>query len=92
MASKKKTVLLSFDDDMLIDVRKVLFTNGITIQQFVTCVFHKLSLQDPSALNILNETIRFSQESMDNQEKEGFKKMDPRTLYEMFERNDFEKE
>lgn len=91
-SGKKKTVLLSFDDEMLIDVRKILFARGVTIQQFVTCAFHKLTLLDPNAVALLDETVRFAQEKMSVEDKEEITKIDPRSLYELFERDDFNKE
>lgn len=91
-SGKKKTVLLSFDDEMLIDARKVLFSRGVTIQQFVTCAFHKLTLQDPNAVAVLDETVRFAQERMTAEDKEQITKIDPRSLYELFERDDTNKE
>lgn len=90
MSSSKKTVLLSFDDDLLLDVRKVLFRNNISFQQYITFVIHKLVLEDGSAKDLLNRAVEFNQEAISAEDKEKILKISPANLYSMFEKQDEE--
>lgn len=89
---KKKTVLLSFDDELLIDARKVLFKHNMTLQQYFTFVIHKLVLEDMSAKDLLGRAVKFHEESLESEEKEKVLKINTNNLYSLFERQDQEEE
>lgn len=89
---KKKTVLLSFDDELLIDARKVLFKHNMTLQQYFTFVIHKLVLEDLSAKDLLGRAVKFHEESLESEEKEKVLKINTNNLYSLFERQDQEEE
>lgn len=84
----KKTVLMSFDDELLLDARKALFRKNISLQQYVTYVLHRLVLADEAATNLLDKAVRFNEEVIAQGVKEEVVKIDPQTLYAMFERDD----
>lgn len=84
----KKAILLSFDDELLLDARKSLFRKNVSIQQFVTHVFHRLSMADASAIDLLDQASKYNEEILAKEDREAISKIDPRTLYEMFERED----
>lgn len=83
-----KSILLSFDKDTLIDVKKILFKNNISIQQFVSHVFHLLILSDNNAIKILEETIKQNEKELDKVKMDEIMKISPTALYEMFEREE----
>jgi hypothetical protein len=84
----KKTVLFSFDDELLLDSRKALFRKKVSLQQFVTFVFHRLTLADESAVNLLNGAAEYNEEVLSQEDKDEISKIDPRALYDLFERED----
>jgi hypothetical protein len=90
---KKKNVLFSFDDDLLLDARKVLFANNMTLQQYITFVMHKLTMEDESAKDLLTKAVKFHEESLivSKEGKEDLLKINPNNLYSFFERQEKEK-
>lgn len=86
----KKTVLLSFDDELLLDARKALFRKNISLQQYVTYVLHRLVLADDAATDLLERAVRFNEEVIANGDKDEIVKIDAQTLYAMFEREEKE--
>ena len=88
---KKKSVLLSFDDELLIDARKVLFKHNMTLQQYFTFVVHKLTLEDPSAKDLLGRAVKFHEDSLESVEKDKILNINANNLYSLFERQDQEK-
>lgn len=88
----KKNVLLSFDDDLLIDARKVLFKNNMTLQQYFTFVIHRLVLADPSAADLLSKAVAFNEQSLGSEEKGKLLKISAGNLYSLFEKQEQEGE
>lgn len=84
----KKAILLSFDDELLLDVRKELFRKKVSVQQFVTYVFHRLVMVDDCAQKLLEGAVNYNIEALSEEEKEEISKIDPRALYDLFERED----
>lgn len=85
---QNKAVLLSFDNELLLDARKALFRKNVSLQQFVAFVLHRLVLADEGAVDLLNRAVIFNEEMLTKEDREKIAKIDPRTLYEMFERED----
>lgn len=85
MSNSTKKILLAFDEQMLLDARKILFSNGVTIQQFATNAFHRLSLQKEDAMSILEDTKEKNKEIMSGDDKEKIAKLDSKALYDFFE-------
>lgn len=88
----KKPILVSFDDDLLVDTRRVLFKNNITLQQYFTFVIHKLVLEDPSAQDLLSRAVTFNEESLGDAEKDELMKISAANLYSLFEKQDQQEE
>lgn len=90
MSSKegKTNVLLSFDKDLLLDARKVMFKNNLTLQQYFNFVIHKLVLEDASAKDLLERTVVFQEEILTKEQKDDFVKVNANSLYSLFERED----
>lgn len=89
MASEgKKNILLSFEDELLLDARKALFRKNVSIQQFVTFALHRLVLADEAAVDLLERAAKYNQEALTHEDKAAIAKIDPRSLYDMFERED----
>jgi len=86
--SGKKNVLLSIDEELLGEARKVLFKNGSGIQQFIVYVLHKLTLEDETAVELLNKLKKFNVEVMEKENRDEVKKINSNALYEIFEEED----
>ena len=84
----KRNVLLCFDEALLIDAKKVLFSSNLTLQQYITFILHKLSMEDPSAKDLLNRAVRFNEEQLSSTERKTLLKIDANNLYSLFERQD----
>jgi len=87
----KKSVLLSFEDELLIDTKRVLFKNNLTFQQYITFVLHRLVLEDPSAKDLLKRAIEFNENVLSAGNREEVMKVNTGNLYSLFERQDLEK-
>ncbi len=85
MSNSTKKILLAFDEQILLDARKILFSNGVTIQQFVTNAFHNLSLQKEDAMSILEDAKEKNKEIISGDDKEKIAKLDSKALYDFFE-------
>jgi hypothetical protein len=55
MIEKKKNLLLSFDDKMLLQSRKILFKNNLTPQQFITYIFHQMNMGNDEVMELLEK-------------------------------------
>lgn len=66
----KKTVLFSFDDDLILDTRRILFKKNLVPQQFITYLFHRLRLNDDLANKVMQEAAEFYQKEMLEQTRE----------------------
>lgn len=84
----KKNVLLSFDSDLLIDAKKILFASNMTLQQYVTFLLHRLALGDDLAKELLNNAVLFNEEQLTSEQKNEVIKVSPGNLYSLFERQD----
>lgn len=82
---KNKNVLLSFEEELLLDARKVMFKNNMTLQQFFTFILHRLVLEDPTATDLLNKAVKFQEEKLSKENKEEIKKVNINALYSLFE-------
>lgn len=88
----KTKVLLSFDNELLFDARKVLFKNNLTLQQYITFVMHKLSMEDPSAAELLDKAVAFQTQILESETKSNVLKINANNLYSLFEKEDEQRE
>lgn len=76
---------MSFDLDLLVDTKRVLFKKGITLQQYFTFVAHRLILEDEKAKDLLDGAAKFNQESLSREDRLSISKIDSNTFYDLFE-------
>lgn len=85
----KKQILLAFDDDLLLEARRLLFKKGTTIQQFFTFVLHQLLQNDTATQQVLNDFSEFLlKENVSSEEKRKILKITAENLYSIFEEQD----
>lgn len=88
----KKNILFSFEEDLVIDTKKILFEESVSLQQFFTFLIHRLVLGDPNATHLLKEAALFNKATLEGSDKEKIKKIDKNALYDLFEQEDKQKE
>lgn len=84
--NKKKDIFLSFDEDLLVEAKRVLFQNKTTVQQFVTFLLFKLANRHEDIEKILcqlNEHLL--NEAITKEEEEAILKINSENLYSYFE-------
>lgn len=84
----KTNVLLSFDNDLLLDARRVMFKNNITLQQYITFVIHKLVMEDEAAKSLLDRTVELQTQVLASENKKDLLKINANNLYSLFEKED----
>lgn len=57
MKLKKKSILLSFDNEALLQTRKILFKNRLSLQEFFAFICERIVLQD-ERIELLIEDLR----------------------------------
>lgn len=57
MSIQKTKIVFDFDADSLKELRRVLFSKGLSPQQFLSYVVELVSLRDPRITEIMNEAI-----------------------------------
>jgi len=92
MSHGNKSVLISIEEEMLLNTRRILFREKISVQEFCSFVMHRLVLEDPSALDLLNKAIRFKLITLEKEEGIRLSKVNPNALYDFFEQQDEKKE
>ncbi len=86
---KKKPVLLSFDEDLLLEARKIFFRRGITLQQFFAFVLHQITLKNPQIDAIMAELNEFMvKEALSSEQEQEILKISAENLYSIFEEED----
>lgn len=85
-SDRKKDVFLSFDEDLLVDARKVLFRNKTTLQQFFSFILLKLSNRHEDMEKILTEFNEYSiKEAINKEQEEAILNLNSEKLYSYFE-------
>ena len=79
----KKTVLLSLDDQELLDTRKYLYENGLALQDLLSVVVELLSVRDERLNFIIKRAVTNKQEILLRKEK--FRKIEADVLYSSIE-------
>ncbi|MFA6049925.1 MAG: hypothetical protein WC761_01890 [Candidatus Paceibacterota bacterium] len=78
----KTTMLLKFEHNQILELRKVLFANGLTFHQFFGFIIDQLTVNDERLLSLLKEAQNYKkQRILDGKEED----VDPETLYRMIE-------
>ena len=81
---KKKQILFSFDEEILLQLRKRLFPKGVSLQEFFTCIAERAVLHTTDFEDLLNK----AQETKLNKIKEGDEEahqISEENLYDLFE-------
>lgn len=55
LKNRKKALFTTFDEDLFLDAKKILFKNSMSIQQYFTFILHKLVLEDENSLKLLED-------------------------------------
>lgn len=92
MSHGNKHVVISIEEEMLLSARKILFREKISIQEFCSFVMHRLVLEDISARDLLNKTIKFKLTTLEKEEGIRLSNLNPNALYDFFEQQDEKKE
>ena len=81
---KKKTVLLSFDDETLLQTRRFLFKNRLSLQEFFAFICERIILQDERIELLIDDLKKMK---IDNNVKGGVDrvKADANSLYDVIE-------
>lgn len=82
MPIKKTKIVLDFDADSLKELRRVLFQNGLTPQQFLTYVVELVSLRDERVEVMMKEALTHKK---DNRGKSRANTTDAELLYKLIE-------
>ena len=83
---KKKDIFLSFDEDLLLEAKRLLFKNQTTVQQFLTFVLYKIANRHDNVEFLWQELNDYLlKEALSKEEKEDILKIDSRNLYSYFE-------
>lgn len=86
MIEKKKNLLLSFDDKMLLQSRKILFKNNLTPQQFITYVFHQMNMGNDEVMELLEKaSLHYVNDASENDLK-NIKIINHDILYDLIEK------
>ncbi len=83
---KKKPLLLTFDDQELLDARKFFFENGLTVQEVFTAFVEMATTRDNILLPIINKAIDNKKEKLLGKKGEKrFKRIEADILYKTIE-------
>ena len=84
----KKNVLFCFEEDELLELRKILFRKGLSVQEFFVHVMHRCVMQDNEVETFYDGTQAMKEAVMLKGDKtEEIKLGDVDTLYHMIEQS-----
>lgn len=85
MIEKKRNLLLSFDESMLLESRKILFKNNLTPQQFITYIFHQMNMGNDEVMKILKDASFHYTEQLSKDDISKIKIINDDFLYKLIE-------
>lgn len=83
-----KNIALSFEEQSLVDLRGILFSAGLTPQQFFTYVVHRTVVKDPRCKDMVQEAVEFKRECAIN--RGDYKSLTADDIYSLIEQKDNE--
>ena len=82
----KKSVFCSFEEDELLELRKILFRKGLSVQEFLSHITHRCVMHDKEVETFYNGAQEIKEAVMKKGENtEEIKLGDVDTLYHMIE-------
>lgn len=85
-SDRKKDVFLSFDEDLLVDAKKILFKNKTTLQQFFSFILFKMSNRHEDMEKILVEFNDYClKQALSKEQEEAILNLNSEKLYSYFE-------
>jgi hypothetical protein len=82
---KKKNILISFDEDLFIEGKKILFRKNLTPQQLMTFIFHQASLDDDEVMEVIERASKHYSSNITKDERKKIKVINRDILYDIIE-------
>ena len=81
----KKNILFSFEDDELLELRKILFRKGLSPQEFFSHVMHRCVMHDNEVQTFYEGALKIKEEIMKGGSADRIKLGDVDSLYDAIE-------
>lgn len=86
---KKKTIFFSFDDDLLLESKRILFQKRASLQQFFSFILYKVVQRHEDVDKLFLEFSEYlNKQALSKEKKEEILKISAENLYSMFEEED----
>jgi len=79
----KKRVGMEFEEKTLLEVRRILFTHGLSVNEFFACVAEKACTNDETIMKLIKEAQEARKEKLLNGKDS--RKLDIEALYRLIE-------
>ena len=80
---KKRKISVEVDDKTFIELRKILFANGVKVSEFFNCIVEKACTNEEVILKLIYDTVKNKEEKVSTGQLA--KGVDAKTLYQMIE-------
>jgi len=83
--TKKKSILLSFDEDLFVEGKKILFKKNLTPQQLLTFIFHESTLDNNEVMDVIDMASKHYSIRISQEERKKIKVINNDILYDIIE-------